>query len=121
MIRVDQDDISTCAGLVQIRPLPLAAVEAEARRAKKKHKNVIVDVEDFPEFLSSFSKEMASVGSLEELIKVADALLKPVIHKAEPGKHIYRVIDDIITYEYVIRDQGVREENEEPDSGDESN
>ena len=102
-----------------VKAVALTAVEAEARRAKKKHKNVIVDVEDLPQFVAE--EMVASMDSLEELVKVADALLKPVIHKAEPGKHIYRVIDGIIAYEYVIRDQGVREETEEPDLGDESN
>ena len=94
-----------------VKPVALTGVEAEARRAKKKHKNVIVDVEDLPQFLASFSR-VASVGSLEELVNIADALLKPVIHKAEPGKHIYRVIDGVTEYEYVVRDQEVREEGE---------
>ena len=81
------------------RPLPLTAVEAEARRARKKHEDVIVDVEEMPE---AKAKEMViSLSSLEELIKAADALLKPVLYKAEAGKHTYCLIDGPTRYQYV--------------------
>lgn len=83
----------------QTSPLPLAAVEAEARRARKKHEELIADVEEMPE---AKAKEMVvSLASLEELVKVGEVLLKPVFHKAEPEKHTYCVIDGPTRYQYV--------------------
>ena len=41
------------------------------------------------------------IDSLGELVKVADALLKPVLHKAEQDIHIYYVIDGLTRYKYV--------------------
>lgn len=82
-----------------VRPITLSEVEAEARRVKRKHKDVIVDVEDLPEAVAS--EMVVSLSSLEELVKTADALLKPVLHKADLEKHTYQIIDGIITYEYV--------------------
>jgi len=85
-----------------VKPVALSAVEEEARRVRKKHKDVIVDVEELPTAI--LGEMVASMNSLEELVKAADALLKPVLHKAEPGKHTYRVIDGVMAYEYVSRD-----------------
>ena len=101
----------------QAKPLPLSAAEAEARQAMKKHEEILVNVENLPGAkpedmilaLSSAEGMMVSVGSLEELVKVAETLLKPVLHKAEPDKHIYWVIDGMTRYEYRVEEPGLPE------------
>lgn len=101
----------------QAKPLPLSAAEAEARRAMKKHEEILVDVENLPGAkpedmilaLSSSEGMMVSVGSLEELVKVAETLLKPVLHKADTNRHIYWVIDGMTRYEYMVEEHGLPE------------
>ena len=83
----------------QVKPIPLAPMDAEALRARKKHKDVIVDVGELPE--AKTEETVILLNSLDELIKASDALLKPVLHKAEAEKHTYCVIDGLTRYEYV--------------------
>jgi hypothetical protein len=42
------------------------------------------------------------VDSLEELVKLSDALLKPVLHQVEGAKHNFCVIDGTVRYEYSV-------------------
>lgn len=104
------------------KPVPLTAAEAEARQAKRRRKDVIVDVEQLPQPVAA--EMVVSVGSLDELIKAGDSLLKPVLHIVEPDKHTYRVIDGVIMYEYVSAeppppDEGeALGEGESPDKGE---
>lgn len=84
---------------IWFKPEKLSRVEEEALRARKKHKDVIVDIGELPE---AKAREMViQLSSLGELIKAADGLLKPVLHKAEAHKHTYCVIDGLIRYEYI--------------------
>lgn len=77
----------------------MSKVEEEAFGAKKKHKNVIVDVKELP--VLRREEAIIPVGSLEELIKTSDNLLKPVLHQAGADKHTYCVIDGLTRYEYI--------------------
>jgi hypothetical protein len=95
---------------VQSRPAPLGLADAEFGRARKKHEDVIVDVDDLPEAggrragaMFGPSETVVLVASLDELVKVSESLLKPILHLAEPGRHTYRVIDGPTTYEYVSK------------------
>jgi len=72
---------------------------AEAMRAMRKHKDTIVDVRNIPP--AQMGQVVVPLDSLDELVKTADALLKPVLHQAEPRKHTYCVIDAMIRYEYI--------------------
>jgi len=84
---------------IWFKPEKLSSIEEEALRAKKTHKDVIVDIGELPE---AKAREMViQLSSLDELIKAADGLLKPVLHKAEAHKHTYCVIDGLTRYEYV--------------------
>ncbi len=74
-------------------------LEVEAHQFKMKYKDVVVDVEELPEVTSA--NTIVVVESLAELAKAADALLKPVLHKAESRRHMYCVIDGATRYEYV--------------------
>jgi len=80
------------------RPV-VSKIEQEALRAKKKHRNVIVDIAKLP--AAQCEQVVIPVGSLEELIKAADSLLKPVLHQAQADKHTYCVIDGLTRYEYI--------------------
>jgi hypothetical protein len=75
-------------------------VEEEALGAKKKHKGVIVDVGELPP--TRAGEIIIPIGSVDELVRTADALLKPVLHQAEADKHTYCVIDGVIRYQYII-------------------
>jgi len=84
---------------VWFKPEKPPRIEEEALRARRKHKGVIVDVQEVPE---AKAKEMViQLNSLDELIKAADNLLKPVLHKAEAQRHTYCVIDGSTRYEYI--------------------
>jgi len=80
------------------RPV-MSRIEEEAFRAKKKHKNVIVDITRLP--AAKPGETVVPIGSLDELIKAADSLLKPVLHQAEAEKHTYCIIDGLTRYQYV--------------------
>jgi len=84
---------------VWFKPEKLPRIEEEALRARKKHKGVIVDVQELPG--AEAAEIVIQLGSLDELIKAADNLLKPVLHKAEARKHTYCVIDGSTRYEYI--------------------
>ncbi|GAI40581.1 unnamed protein product, partial [marine sediment metagenome] len=81
------------------RPV-MSNIELEAFRAKKKHKNVIVDITKLP--AAKREEAVVPIGSLDELIKAADSLLKPVLHLAEADKHTYCIIDGLTRYQYVV-------------------
>ncbi len=84
---------------IWFKPEKLSPIEEEVLRARKKHKDVIVDIEELPQ---AKAREMViQLSSLDELIKAADGLLKPVLHKAEAHKHTYCVIDGLTRYEYI--------------------
>ena len=84
---------------IWFKPEKLSPIEEEVLRARKKHKDVIVDIGELPE---AKAREMViQLSSLDELIKAADGLLKPVLHKAEAHKHTYCVIDGLTRYEYI--------------------
>jgi hypothetical protein len=83
----------------EAQTVPVSGMEEEALRAKRKHKGVIVDVHALP--LTRMGEAVIPVGSVDELVRTADALLKPVLHHAEADRHTYCVIDGGIRYVYV--------------------
>ena len=87
----------------QVKPIPLSPMEAEALRVTKKHKDVIVVVDDLPELKAG--ETVIPLSSVDELVKTADLLLRPVLHKAEAQKHTYCVIDGLTRYVYTSYQQ----------------
>ena len=73
-------------------------MDAEARRVKNKHRDILVEVENLPPI--GGEEKIVRISSLEELIKTADALLKPVLHEVNSGKHTYCVTDGNTRYLY---------------------
>lgn len=101
------------SGVVGRSPV-LSPADAEAHWARKKRKEILADVAEMPEPLA---RGMVSrVGSLDDLFRLADSLLKPVLHKAERNRHVYRVIDGLTTYEYVSEESGGLDDFETADS-----
>jgi hypothetical protein len=90
--------IFVLANAIQARVVR-SKIEEEAFRAKKKYKNVIVDTRKLPAVKPE--ETVIACGSLEDLIKISDSLLKPILHQAGVDKHTYCVIDGLTRYEYV--------------------
>jgi hypothetical protein len=78
----------------------VSAGEAEAARAKKKYKQVMVDVEELPEVKPT--EIVIPLNSLDDLVRIADDLVKPILHWVQEGRHSYCVIDSGVRYLYVI-------------------
>jgi hypothetical protein len=82
------------------------AVEKQARSIKKKYSERIT--ESRGENLPGFEK-VVPLGSMEDLVKVADELGKPVVHISadteESGPaHIYQIYDSGIIYRYELKE-----------------
>lgn len=75
-------------------------IYAEVQRLKNKYKDIMVEVESLPPM--GEGEKIVKLGSLDELLKTADALLKPVLHEAGTGKHIYCVTDNNTRYVYSV-------------------
>lgn len=64
---------------------------------KRKYGDWIVDSDEIPS-----TEVIISLKSIEDLMKVAEDLGKPVIHKANKGKHLYCVFDNSVQYKYML-------------------
>ena len=78
-------------------------IEAEAARAKKKYKQVMVDIEELPSIKPN--ETVIPLSSLDDLVRIADDLVKPVLHQVEEGRHIYCTIDGAVRYQYPSQPQ----------------
>jgi len=87
----------------QLGLAPVSAGEAEAARARKKYRQMMVDVEELPGVKPT--ETVIPLSSLDDLVRIADDLVKPVLHQAEAGRHTYCVIDSGVRYLYVIETQ----------------
>jgi len=94
-------------GYAKFKPVELSMFEKEALQIRKKHKDLIVDVKELPE--AKAGEVVIPLSSFDELLKVADALLKPVFFKAELDKNTYCVIDGITRYQYILAISKYRE------------
>ena len=74
-----------------------------AARARKKYKQVMVDIEELPGVKPT--ETVISLSSLNDLARIADDLVKPILHHAKEGRHTYCVIDSVVRYLYIIETQ----------------
>jgi len=89
---------------VQLRREPAGIdVEAEAARARKKYRQVLVDVEELPS--AKPNETLIPLSSLDDLVRVADDLVKPVLHQVKEGRHVYCTVDGAVRYEYASQPQ----------------
>ncbi len=78
-------------------------IEQVVGRVTKKYANIIVNTKDIS--LAIPTENIVVVDSLDELIKVAQELLKPVLHQCPTGphgSHRYVVFDGTTQYEYLL-------------------
>lgn len=78
-------------------------MEEELKRNRKKYKELISEVTDFPEV--KVEESIIDASSLEALVNISNNSLKPILLKVEPEKHIYWVSDGQTRYCYVVKDE----------------
>jgi len=85
---------------VQLGRTPLTEAEAEVARAGKKYKQMMLEVRALPQ--AGPSETVVPLSSVDDLVRVADELVKPVLHEVDAGRHSYCVIDGGVRYLYVV-------------------
>jgi hypothetical protein len=98
-----------CIGVVFIVALLLlhgrrvdqkALLKQDAMQTERKYKNMIIRVNELPK--TGIEVNILTVDSLDELIKVSQALLKPINHVVDENLDIYWLTDGATRYEYRI-------------------
>jgi hypothetical protein len=69
------------------------------QQTAEKHKGIIVNVAELPE--PAETEKVTQIGSLAELVKLADSLLKPILHQKDAERHVYCVIDGMARYVFM--------------------
>jgi hypothetical protein len=96
---------------VKFKPAELPQIEKEALQARKKYGERMIEATSQT---PKVGEKTISLGSMEDLIKVADELGKPVIHQP-PGtseeQHAYYVFDGTTRYQYVLSTLGEEQNN----------
>jgi len=85
--------------LVAVKPVVPGPDKMEYLIARKKYSNLIVDIKEAP--AHARDETVIEVNSLDGIIKNADNLLKSVLHKEDPEKHSYWVLDGTTRYQYI--------------------
>lgn len=70
-----------------------------AATARKKYKHVLVEIQELPSVKSN--EIVIPLNLLNDLVRIADDLVKPVLHKVAEGKHIYCIVDGTVRYQYI--------------------
>jgi hypothetical protein len=86
----------------QTKPAELPLFEKEALSVNKKYADRIAQVSSQT---PAAGEKIISLGSIEDLVKVADELGKPIMHQpptASEKQHTYYVIDGASQYQYII-------------------
>jgi hypothetical protein len=89
----------------QTKPAELPMFEKEAIAAGKKYADRIAEASGRTPIAG---EKVISLGSIEDLVKVADELGKPIIHQpptATERRHAYYIIEGTIQYQYLITKQ----------------
>jgi|WetSurMetagenome_2_1015567.scaffolds.fasta_scaffold14753_2 hypothetical protein len=82
--------------MVNRNKIPVAA--RTVIEAHNRHKGMIVEVKGIPDI--AFGETLVKVDSLDDLVKTAENLMKPVLHQFGGNEHIYYVFDAGVRYEY---------------------
>ena len=83
-----------------VRPKASSAIKpsTQTRQANQKYKEFIVEVKERPQ--QRMGESLLTVNSLDELIKVAQAVLKPINHVVSENLDVYWLTDGNTRYEY---------------------
>ena len=82
------------------RPEKPTRIQKEAQRAGKKYKDLIMEIRELPQ--AKPGETVILLDSLDDLIKAAQGLLKPVLHRVDKEKHTYCIIDGGTRYQYLL-------------------
>lgn len=80
--------------------LEINKMEEKIAKIQKKYGDWIADVKKLPKFTQE--QIFIPLKSMEDLIKVAEELGRPVIHVRHGGNHYYCILDGQTCYEYTI-------------------
>ncbi len=83
----------------QVSPPELPRADREAKKAKRKHKNIMLDVKTIPSLC--IGDGLVQLSTLPELVKIADGMAVPILHKNEEGSHLYVAITDNAKFVYM--------------------
>ncbi len=75
-------------------------VDETVANIKKKYGDWIADARELPPIKKDQS--LISLNSMEDLIKIAEELGRPVIHVKNEQKHYYYVLDGSMRYEHLV-------------------
>jgi len=92
------------------RPPKPTRSEAQIEEIIEPFKEIISETAEKPQFEEHLPMPITAISmrSLEDLVKVADILVKPIIHTRKPPKtHIFYVIDETTRYEYTITESDI--------------
>jgi len=95
----------------QTKPAELPLFQKEAIAVGKKYSDRIAEADSQT---PTVGEKIISLGSIDDLIKVADELGKPVIHQpptTTERQHTYYVIDGTTQYQYIITKQSKERKN----------
>jgi hypothetical protein len=81
-------------------PTRITSVNRQAEQVAKKYKGLIIEVKELP--VVNPGEAVVWLSSLDDLMKTAEGLLKPVLHKATGQRHTYCVLDAATRYEYCL-------------------
>jgi hypothetical protein len=93
---------------VRLKPVEVSQAEKEVRKAKKKYGGFLVEA-------TVNGEKTVSVDSMEDLIKVANELGKPIVHQgrsASEGSHAYFVFDSGTRYQYLLTTRSKEQAND---------
>jgi len=62
-----------------------------------------VDIEQLPSVKAN--ETVIPLSSLDDLVRIADDLVKPVLHQVEAERHIYCIVDGTVRYQYTRQPQ----------------
>ena len=85
---------------IKSSPTILSKEEIIELRVRNKHKDVFLEVNELPK--AEPRQVVIQISSLDELVRASDALLKPVLYRAEAERHTYCVIDGAVRYQYLL-------------------
>ena len=77
-----------------------ALLKQSALETERKYKNMIIVVNEMPQ--TGIGESLLTVDSLDELIKVAQTLLKPINHVVNEDLDVYWLTDGTTRYEYQV-------------------